>query len=48
MEATPIRGRFQQRGAVVTATSVYGHTRRLTLRDTILVMEDGTRFRRVR
>ena len=45
-ESTEIRGRYEQRSAVVTATSVYGHTRRLTVTDTLLVMEDGTRFRR--
>lgn len=48
MDTLLIRGRFEQRDSVVTGTSVYGHTRRLVLRDTILVMEDGTRYTRVR
>lgn len=41
-----VRGRYEQRGDTVIATSVKGHTRTLTLRDTLLVMQDGTRFRR--
>ncbi len=41
-----VRGRYEQRGDTLVATSVKGHTRRLTLRDTLLVMQDGTRFRR--
>jgi hypothetical protein len=41
-----VRGRYEQRGDTVIATSVKGHTRMLVLRDTLLVMQDGTRFRR--
>jgi hypothetical protein len=48
MDASLIRGRFEQRGATVTVRSVYGHTRRLTPQDTILVMEDGTKYRRLK
>jgi hypothetical protein len=48
MDTTLIRGTFEQRGATVTVRSVYGYTRRLTLQDTILVMEDGTKYRRLK
>jgi hypothetical protein len=39
-----IRGTYTQQGAVVTATANY--TRTLTLRDSLLVVEDGTEYRR--
>jgi hypothetical protein len=41
-----IRGTYTQQGATVTVTGNY--TRTMTLRDSILVMEDGTEYRRVR
>lgn len=41
-----IRGTYTQQGALVAVTANY--TRTLTLRDSILVMEDGTEYRRVR
>lgn len=41
-----VRGRYEQRGDTVIATSAKGHTRTLTLSGTLLVMQDGTRFRR--
>jgi hypothetical protein len=40
-----IRGTYTQQGATITATGNY--TRTLTLRDSILVVEDGTEYRRV-
>ena len=40
-----IRGTYTQQGATVTVTRNYTST--LTLRDSILVMEDGTGYRRV-
>lgn len=40
-----IRGTYSQQGATVTVTANY--TRTLILRDSILVMEDGTEYRRV-
>ena len=43
-----VRGRYEQRGDTIVATSAQGHTRTLTLRDTLLVMQDGTRFRRAK
>lgn len=41
-----IRGTYTQRGTTVTVTGNY--TRTMTLRDSILVVEDGTEYRRVR
>ena len=38
------RGTYTQQGETVTVTGNY--TRTLTLRDSILVMDDGTRYRR--
>ncbi len=43
--ADTMHGTYTQRGRTVTATVNY--TRRLTLRGTTLVMEDGTKYRRV-
>ena len=40
-----IRGTYIQQGATVTVTANY--TRTMTLRDSILVVEDGTEYRRV-
>jgi len=40
-----IRGTYSQQGAAVTVTGNY--TRTLTLRDSILVADDGTEYRRV-
>jgi len=48
MEPREIRGRFRQEGARVTVTSETGHTRTLTLRDSVLTMDDGTRYQRAR
>jgi hypothetical protein len=46
-DTVTVRGRWEQRGATVTGTSETGHTRTLVLRgDSLLVMQDGTRFRR--
>jgi hypothetical protein len=46
MDTAEIRGTYQQQGDTVRATSTYGRTRTLVLRDSLLVMGDGTRFRR--
>ena len=40
-----IRGTYTQRGDTVTVVANY--TRKMTLRDSILVVEDGTEYRRV-
>jgi hypothetical protein len=40
-----IRGTYTQDGTRVTVTSNYSST--LTLRDSLLVMDDGTRYRRI-
>jgi hypothetical protein len=48
MDTVLIRGTYTQRGDSVIASSVYGHTGTLTIRDSLLVMQDGTRFRRAR
>lgn len=44
-DSSLIRGTYTQEGTTVTMTGNY--TRRLTLRDSVLVMEDGTEYRRV-
>ena len=43
-----LQGSFAQRGTTVTVTSKYGHTRTLELGDSFLVMEDGTKYRRIK
>ena len=43
-DSSLIRGTYTQEGATVTMTGNY--TRTLTLRDSSLVMEDGTEYRR--
>jgi hypothetical protein len=47
MDTTLIRGTYHQHGSTVTLLSVYGHSGTLTLRDSILVMQDGTTYRRL-
>jgi hypothetical protein len=46
MDSSTVRGTYQRHGDTVRATSTYGRTRTLVLRDSLLVMEDGTRYRR--
>lgn len=46
MDTSTVRGRYERQGDTVRATSTYGRTRVLVLRDSLLVMEDGTRYRR--
>jgi hypothetical protein len=46
MDTTEIRGTYRQHGDTVRATSTYGRTRTLILRDSMLVVADGTRYRR--
>ncbi|HEY0154002.1 MAG TPA: hypothetical protein VGB92_18460 [Longimicrobium sp.] len=46
MEPAEIRGTYEQRGDTVRATSTYGRTQTLVLRDSLLVMGDGARYRR--
>jgi len=46
-DTTTVRGSYEQRGATVTARSVQGHAGTLTVSDSVLVMQDGTRYRRV-
>jgi hypothetical protein len=41
-----LRGTYTQQGATVTITGNYTHT--MTLRDSILVLDDGTEYRRIR
>jgi len=48
LDTSVLRGSFAQRGTTVTVTSKYGHTRTLELGDNLLVMEDGTKYRRVK
>lgn len=48
MDTVVIRGRYQQRGETVTLVSATGRADTLTVRDTLLTMRDGTRFRRAR
>ena len=48
LDTSVLRGSFAQRGTTVTVTSKYGHTRTLELGDSLLVMEDGTKYRRVK
>ncbi|HMJ16787.1 MAG TPA: hypothetical protein VK478_00215 [Gemmatimonadaceae bacterium] len=48
LDTAVLRGSFAQRGRTVTVTSEYGHTRRLELGDSLLVMEDGTKYHRVK
>jgi hypothetical protein len=45
MDSALVRGTYEQRGDTVRATSSYGRTRTLVRRDSLLVMEDGTRYR---
>jgi len=48
-EPDTIRGTYKQDGSTVTITNARNHTTTLTLRDSVLVMEDGagTEYRRV-
>ena len=41
-----VRGTYQQSGTTVLGTSTLGFHQRLELRDSLLVMQDGTKFRR--
>lgn len=44
---TDVRGRYRQQGAKVTLEVLpRGHGATLTLQDTLLVMEEGSRYRR--
>lgn len=46
MDSSIVRGSYERHGDTVRATSTFGRTRVLVLRDSLLVMEDGTRYRR--
>ena len=48
MDSSLVRGRYRRRGDTVVATSGYGRSTTLVLRDSLLVMQDGTRYRRAR
>lgn len=43
---THVRGTYEQRGTRVIGVSEVGYRRTLELKDSLLVMQDGTRFRR--
>lgn len=45
-EPAAISGRYQQRGDTLTATSTFGRGGTLVLNDSLLVMHDGTTYRR--
>lgn len=46
-DTTLVRGRYDQRGDTIHARSVQGYAGTLTVDDGVLVMQDGTRYRRV-
>lgn len=46
MGTDTVRGTFQAAGDTVRLQSTYGYSGTLVLRDSILEMDDGTRFRR--
>ena len=46
LDSTLIRGTYEQRGDSVAAASTYGRASTLLLHGSVLVMEDGTEYRR--
>ena len=48
MDTILVRGAYQQQGTTVVGTSTFGFQQKLELRDTLLVMHDGTKFRRAK
>lgn len=47
MGTDTVRGTFRQAGDSVFTRSTYGYAETLVQHDTVLLMDDGTRFRRV-
>jgi hypothetical protein len=48
MDTMLVRGAYRQQGTEVVGTSTFGFQQTLELQDSLLVMQDGTKYRRVR